>query len=167
MFRALAIPILAESNNWRHVIARWPQSIVPREILMASQSGASSLTGVWQGLYSYPGIGEPTPFTATLIQTGTSFGGSTHETALVGRRQRATLCAMVDGLRNGQRVQFTKTYDGSAGWDHSVDYDGAMSVDGTEIEGRWRVRGGVSGRFLMTRPAGKGLAVERRVAERV
>ena len=134
---------------------------------MASQSGESSLTGVWQGLYSYPGVGEPTPFTATLIQFGDGFGGSTHEAAVIGRRRRGTLCAVVDGQRNGQRVQFTKTYDGSAGWDHCVEYDGAMSADGVEIEGTWKVRGGLSGRFLMTRPAGKGLAVERRVAETV
>ena len=129
---------------------------------MASDSPAKSLTGVWQGLYSYSAVGEPTPFTATLIETGGGFGGSTHETCLVGRRRRATLCAFVDGRRRDQSISFNKTYDGANGWDHTVIYEGVMNAEGTEIEGRWRVTGQISGRFLMIRPAGKSVAVERR-----
>jgi hypothetical protein len=134
---------------------------------MGSQSGASSLTGVWQGMYSYPGIGEPTPFTATLIQMGSSLSGSTHETTRVGRWRRATLCAIVDGVRSGSSVTFTKTYDGSAGWKHTVSYEGVVDADGTEIEGQWKVRGGMRGRFLMIRQAGKAIAVEREVLAEV
>jgi hypothetical protein len=114
---------------------------------------ATNLTGVWSGLYSYAGQGEPTPFTATLLETGAYFSGSTHETCLVEGRQRATLCALVEGTRRGRAVGFIKTYDGSGGWDHSVAYTGALSANGLEIEGTWRVRGGISGRFLMIRPA--------------
>ena len=134
---------------------------------MASEAAKPGLTGVWQGLYSYPNMGDMTPFTATLIESGSRFSGSTHETCLIARRNRATLCAFVEGARAGQTVDFIKTYDGASGWSHSVHYEGVMNADGTEIEGRWRVPGGISGRFLMTRPAGKALAVERRVAATV
>ena len=123
---------------------------------------ATNLTGVWQGLYSYAGQGEPTAFTATLLETGAFFSGSTHETCLVEGRQRATLCALVEGTRRDRSVGFVKTYDGSGGWDHSVAYTGALNADGTEIEGEWRVRGGISGRFLMIRPAGRAIATTRR-----
>ncbi len=123
---------------------------------------AANLTGVWQGLYSYANSGEHTPFTATLLETGSHVGGSTHEICLVEGRSRATLFALVDGIRRDRAVHFVKTYDGSAGWDHSVAYEGAINEDGTEIQGSWRVRGGMTGRFLMTRPAGKAIAVKRR-----
>ncbi len=129
---------------------------------MAASQGATNLTGVWQGLYSYAGAGDHTPFTATLLEIGSHFSGSTHETTLVEGRARATLFALMDGTRSGNAIAFVKTYDGSAGWDHSVAYDGAINGDGTEIEGTWRVRGGAAGRFLMTRPAGKATAVKRR-----
>jgi hypothetical protein len=123
---------------------------------------ATNLTGVWSGLYSYAGQGEPTPFTATLLETGAYFSGSTHETCLVEGRQRATLCALIEGSRRDHAVGFIKTYDGSGGWDHAVAYTGTLSADGAEIEGTWRVRGGISGRFLMTRPARKAIATDRR-----
>ena len=110
--------------------------------MSGSDASARSLTGVWQGLYSYPGPGAMVPFTATLIESGGSFGGSTHEICRIGRGRLATLCAFIDGARRGARIDFIKTYDGSAGWSHAIVYDGALNADGTEIDGRWRGQGG-------------------------
>lgn len=38
-----------------------------------------NLTGVWQGLYTYPGINKSVSFVATLIETPGTLTGSTHE----------------------------------------------------------------------------------------
>jgi hypothetical protein len=127
---------------------------------------AHNLTGVWHGLYTYPG-GESVPFVATLIDAGASLSGSTYETCATLDRARSTLFAMLWGVRSGRSVNFTKNYDGSAGWTHSVAYDGALNADATEIEGDWTIDHALSGRFLMIRAPGREAVVERRVAETV
>ena len=59
-----------------------------------------------------------------------------------------------------------KTYDGANPNYRAVDYEGTLSNDGTEIEGRWVIHGVWSGKFLMIRSAGKAETVERKVTER-
>jgi hypothetical protein len=55
--------------------------------------GSESLTGVWEGLYSYPGnLGPPNGFTATLIQFGDSVTGTVHEIGEMGVDQTAHPC---------------------------------------------------------------------------
>jgi hypothetical protein len=135
--------------------------------MSTSPGGAHSLTGVWQGLYTYPGNGDPVPFVATLIQTGSAIGGTTHETAAVNDATRKTLYALLSGSRAGASVAFVKNYDGTAGWSHRVDYDGALNGDATEIEGRWNINGILAGKFMMIREAGEEIAVRRGVFERV
>jgi hypothetical protein len=44
----------------------------------------TSLTGVWQGLYSYMAFREPVYFVATVIQSGTMLTGTVQE-AEIGR----------------------------------------------------------------------------------
>ena len=129
--------------------------------------GGKSLTGVWQGLYSYPGRGGSVPFVATLIEAGSSISGTTHEICATLESARQTLYAMVSGSRAGASVVFDKTYDGTAGWVHRVDYEGALNGDATEIEGRWSIDGILQGRFMMIREAGKEIAVTREVLEKV
>ncbi len=81
---------------------------------------AKSLTGVWNGLYSYPALFEPVSFVATLIDAGASLSGTTHESCEVAPGDTQTLYAMLSGARAGQNVTFTKEYDGSGGWKHAV-----------------------------------------------
>ena len=50
-----------------------------------SQTGEQNLTGVWHGLYSYPD-GVSVSFVATLIESGSSLSGSTHEPSVLGDR---------------------------------------------------------------------------------
>lgn len=126
-----------------------------------------SLTGVWNGLYSYPALLEPVGFMATLIDAGASLSGTTHETCEVSPGRTAALFAMISGSRNGFSVAFTKAYDGSGGWNHVVHYDGVLNGDGTEIEGRWTVPGAMTGKFLMIRNVAKARALTREVFEKV
>jgi hypothetical protein len=124
------------------------------------------LTGAWHGLYTYPFGRAPVAFVATLVESGSWLSGVTQETAKEGVAKGVTLSATLQGRRVGRSVTFLKTYDGLfAGYD-DVSYAGALSADGHEIEGRWTIRPGASGGFLMIRPRGASVAVKRRAVAR-
>ena len=61
-----------------------------------------------------------------------------------------------------------KTYD-EAGTGHyyPVSYEGVLNGDATEIEGRWRIGDGTSGKFMMIRSEGKAVAVEKKKRAKV
>lgn len=124
-------------------------------------SRSSNLTGVWQGLYSYEALGS-VYFVATLIESGAWLSGSTHESEVGISGAPLTLFAVLEGGRVDRSVRFVKTYDGTGGWAHSVTYDGTLSSDATEIEGRWAIGQEASGRFLMIRLAGATESLVRR-----
>ena len=127
-----------------------------------------NLTGVWQGLYTYPRLLQRVLFGATLIESGNSVTGSTHEIASVGPHKGETILALLDGQRSGYSVTFTKKYDEHlTNYKRSIVYDGTVSSDVTEIEGQWSIAGSWSGKFLMIRSAGKEQAVDRKVFERI
>jgi hypothetical protein len=126
----------------------------------------NNLTGIWQGLYSYPRARGPVNFTATLIESGAWLSGSTHETAQDEWGDWCEVFATLLGKRAIQAVDFTKTYDGTNGWSHAIAYDGVLSDDATEIEGRWSGKGW-SGKFLMIRPEGRRAGLLREAFEQV
>jgi len=126
-----------------------------------------SLTGQWHGLFSYPRRYDPTSFVAILIESGAGFSGTTHEPCTTREIPGGVLYATLQGERAGVVVSFVKTYDGTGGWTHSVAYDGVLSGDGTEIEGRWRVTGTWSGKFLMVRASAEEKSVVRKAFEPV
>jgi hypothetical protein len=130
------------------------------------KSLAASLTGIWQGLYSYSDDNEGAPFVATLMDLGGTITGTTHEPCPNGTSPHGLAFAEVAGRREGQRVTFAKTYDGTGGLDHTVLYEGLLSSDGTEIEGTWTIPGEDTGRFMMIRGGGKkeGAALEMAAA---
>ncbi|HEX4861964.1 MAG TPA: hypothetical protein VFV07_12050 [Rhizomicrobium sp.] len=128
---------------------------------------ADNLTGIWHGLYTYPVARARVLFDATLIESGAWLTGSTHEIAASGPAKGQTIYATLDGQRAGQRVTFTKTYDGTAPGYGVVQYEGTLSADASEIEGRWSIRGSWSGKFLMIRSTGKTQAVEHHTFERI
>jgi len=131
-------------------------------------TGASphSLTGIWHGIYSYPIPRAPVSFVATLIETASAVSGTTHEPRAIDGSPNEILCATLLGSRQQNTVAFVKTYDGANPRYGTVAYEGTLSPDGTEIEGRWTVPGDWSGKFLMIRSAGKAEAVARTVFER-
>jgi hypothetical protein len=122
-----------------------------------------NLTGVWQGLYTYPGINKSVAFVATLIETPGTLTGATHERCVFRDGAGGSLFATLLGGREGRRVMFRKTYDGAGPNYDLVDYEGTLSGDGIEIEGRWVIRRVWSGTFLMIREAGKAAARTRKV----
>lgn len=125
------------------------------------------LSGTWQGLYSYPGGHEPTSFVAVVIDAAASISGTTHERCGFQEVPGGFLYATLRGQRAGSTVTFVKTYDGTGGWEHSVDYEGTINEDGTEITGKWRVQGVWSGPFLMMRANSKEDAVVRKALQPV
>lgn len=85
-----------------------------------SQS-SRSLTGVWEGIYSYPVDGMPTvPFTATLIEAGNLISGSVHEQCTM---SGATLLFSISGSRHGTAVAFDKTYLGTSPYYGTIIYE--------------------------------------------
>ena len=111
-----------------------------------------SLTGVWEGIYSYPVSGlPPVAFTATLIEAGSVLSGSVHESCTIGGSPNEMLFFSLNGSRHGSAVDFVKTYHGTNPYYGTILYGGTVNDGATEIEGRWTIPGDWSGRFLMTR----------------
>jgi len=127
---------------------------------------SQSLTGIWHGIYSYPIPRAPVSFVATVIETASAVSGTTHEPCTIGGGPNDILYATLLGSRQDSAVAFVKSYDGANPHYGTVAYEGTLSPDGTEIEGRWIVAGNWSGKFLMVRSAGKAEAVARTVFER-
>src|SRR5260370_16398257 len=112
------------------------------------RTDAENLTGIWQGLYTYP-FGSSVSFVATLIDSGGSLTGSTHEPSSfhTGR----TICAMLEGSREGHAVSFLKTYqEAGPQYAAAVRYRGTLSNDPTHIHGRWTISRLLSAKFLIT-----------------
>jgi hypothetical protein len=128
------------------------------------QADAQNLTGVWNGLYSYPD-GRSVTFVATLIDGGSTLSGSTHEPCVGGDCPSATLLATLMGSRSGSSVTFRKTYEAVDPRWGTVNYQGTLNADATEIEGRWSIPGAWSGKFLMIRPLREGLKEEHRQSQ--
>lgn len=133
---------------------------------MRAAPSPKNLTGVWHGLYSYPHKRPAVSFVATLIESGTSLSGTTHERCGGFGGDDQMLYATLLGRRHDHAVAFVKTYDGANPHYGCVAYEGTLSADGTEIEGRWVVPGSWSGKFLMIRPAGNEEAVTLEVFQR-
>ncbi len=126
-----------------------------------------NLTGIWHGLYTYPRDLGTVSFVATLIESGGALSGSTHEPASDDGAPGGTLLATLSGSRHAGVVTFVKTYDRAGKrFRHPVSYEGALSEDATEIEGRWSIAHNWSGKFLMIRSAGRSVSVERKVTEK-
>ncbi len=119
-----------------------------------------SLTGVWDGTYTQPGVGIVT-FLATLIETGGALGGSVTEPCVVAAHPSSTLNASIAGHRSGSAVSFVKRYEPPGYGYDKVSYEGAVNAEATEIDGRWRIPGtAYSGTFLMVRSSQPAPAVE-------
>lgn len=120
-------------------------------------AGRDSITGVWQGLYTYLTEADmpESHFTATLIEAGGLVSGTIHEVMNRYRGGRTPANATVEGRREDSRVVFMKSYNGVGGLTHQVHYDGVLDEAGYEIEGHWTIyslrSGRFEGRFLMVR----------------
>jgi hypothetical protein len=134
---------------------------------MNERAESRSLTGVWNGLYSYAS-GLSVSFVATLIDSGSALSGATHEPNVLGTSPGSTLTALLAGGRRDSAIAFVKTYDEAGPRHHyyPISYEGLSDGEATEIEGRWRI-GGTSGKFLMIRSEGKAVTVEKKKRAKV
>lgn len=110
-----------------------------------------SLTGVWEGSYSFPHSYKPTAFTAVLVDVEARVHGKTREVCANGPPAGQSLTAGVTGERSGSIFSFLKAYDPAVGGYDVVTYLGQINATVTRIEGRWTVPGSWSGAFVMTR----------------
>ena len=132
---------------------------------MARGTPSTDLSGPWSGVYNYPSRPQAEHFEAKLFDAGGAFTGTTHEIARLMQPQPLDLRATLSGSHTAGEVRFVKTYDGSGGLAHSIDYTGSLSADGDEIWGTW-VLAWLRGTFLMIRqsPQSERIA-EKRLAE--
>jgi hypothetical protein len=113
---------------------------------------AGDVSGSWTGHFTYPaGRGPTTPFVAELEDRGGVLTGTSIEPNLFGTSSEH-LRALIGGYRDGQAIDFTKTYDGASDAAHAVDYAGRLSDDGNEIRGVWSLAD-LDGSFEMVRDA--------------
>lgn len=115
------------------------------------------LTGLWSGKFNYGDGGGPRPvkFKMIMVQEGGTIGGFVREPNSFGeRREQPALHASFKGSFDEKtgKVTFTKTYDGTAGVSHDVEYTGDLSQDGGKIEGTWSI-GGANGGFVLEKVA--------------
>jgi|GEM_PF-1492954 len=96
--------------------------------------------GHWTGLYYYPSVSLPVPFSLKLSQTGIRLTGHSQEPNTFGDDHVPMLTADWTGELIGETLELVKTYDGSGGVRHSVTYHGHLENYGTRIGGRWSIK---------------------------
>lgn len=106
-------------------------------------------TTTWKGSYAYINGRAPVPFTLTLTTKGKGISGRIVEPASFGDGSTDTLIANIAGTSFGYEVTFTKTYDGTGGQTHTVNYRG--TIDGKTMFGFWQVGDQEVGAWYATR----------------
>jgi hypothetical protein len=121
---------------------------------LSAPAYAADLSGAWGGSYSYDGESQPSvAFKAKLRFEDDAFTGSTREPNTFGDPSAKQLRAKLIGIIGPSgAVNFTKTYDGSGGVNHSVEYAGYLDAEGRCISGSWHI-GETGGSFHMCRGA--------------
>jgi hypothetical protein len=109
---------------------------------------AQSLEGKWNGSYFYEAGRPGVHFLAEFKESGNNFQGTITEPNTFAAGGSASLRALVDGRRDGNRIRFEKTYDGGSDVNHTVDYQGIYQNG--RISGEWRL-GEAKGSFEMMR----------------
>jgi hypothetical protein len=118
-----------------------------------------SIGGDWTGVYDYgANQGDPVPFTAMLFDIRGAVWGTITEPNTFVADAGDNLVSDVNGIRSGQEVRFTKTYQGRpSGGEYAIAYTGLVSAGGNRIEGEWRLAtpfGSRNGPFVMNRAPG-------------
>jgi translation elongation factor EF-G len=121
-----------------------------------ANTSAGSLSGVWSGTYHYPqGSGrDPVNFNMIVIHQGKSVTGFMKEPNTFGqRKEEPWLHAIFKGTYDEQagKLTITKTYDGTAGENHDVEYRGQAAQDRAKVEGTWAIGDNLTGTFTLQR----------------
>ena len=108
--------------------------------LHGSAHAAVDLTGDWKGTYRYITKNlKPVNFEIHLVETGEKLTGKTVEPNTFSESPVKHLHADIRGSVNPDlTISFLKTYDGTGGATHSVEYAGKISADGAHVKGTWK-----------------------------
>ena len=116
----------------------------------ATREPTSQLTGTWAGRYEYSsGKMAGVDFTMKLIFSQGRITGSVIEPNTFGNKSSKNLYANFSGIVNGNRIQWIKKYDGTAGVSHSVAYSGRIDRATNRIVGNWRIGSNATGSFAL------------------
>jgi hypothetical protein len=123
------------------------------------ESMRTGLTGLWNGAFSYPPEGNRAPgdFSMILIQDGKEISGFIREANSFGKKGDPFLHASFRGTYNEDnlRIEFTKTYDGTASVDHDVKYTGRISGDASSVhDGKWVIPNSWGHEFVLNKEKG-------------
>ncbi len=117
-----------------------------------SRDVSESLSGTWKGRYFYPravnGI-TSVKFSMNLVLSQARISGSVIEPNTFGQRTSKKLFANFSGTIYGNKISWTKKYDGTAGVGHSVKYSGTIDRRNRRIDGTWKIKSNWKGRFFV------------------
>lgn len=112
------------------------------------------MNGLWSGSYSYDLISRPVRFTAWIDDQNGTLGGTITEPNTHARGGPDELLAVIEGMRTGHMIDFTKTYASDSGaHTQSIYYEGEANPALTEVTGIWQFRAPdvLKGQFFMSR----------------
>ena len=118
--------------------------------LSDTQSVSELLSGRWKGRYFYPREHRgrmDVPFEMDLVLSQGWIDGYVSEPNTFGDKTSKNLYATFSGAITGNKVIWTKKYDGTGGISHSVRYTGTLDRKKRRIEGRWIISSNWSGKF--------------------
>ncbi len=118
----------------------------------AEASDGRSLSGPWRGEYSDDGDDNPPrAFRATLKEMAGLVRGGIEEAVTENDKPERPLEAVVEGRRAERAVRLIKRYVSATKRFIPILYEGRVNEGGDRVEGRWSMRGGRTGRFVMSR----------------
>ena len=117
-----------------------------------------ALTGFWEGSYSYAGDGTGRPdvaFTAVILQQGKDVTGFIREANTFGLTDDPWLHALLKGTVDPEtrKLTFTKTYDGTSGVNHDVEYSVTLPAKADKVDGGTWTIGMFGGTFKLAKDA--------------
>lgn len=140
----------AFAQDWKRGAKVSIATIVALAERASERTAQSMFTGAWGGRYFYPrplkGV-KSVKFEMDLTFSQGRVTGFIVEPNTFGDKSSANLYASFSGKVAGNMVEWTKTYDGTAGINHSVLYRGTLDRAQRRIKGRWSIGADWSGDF--------------------
>ena len=135
-------------------------------LAVAKDVKKSNFTGIWSGYFGYDNQPKTVggDFSLALVHQGNSIGGEIIE--LVMSNQKVTVAkSTIQGVYNNSTFNFIKSYDGSGGRDHSVNYE--VKFENGLLIGKWTA-GELSGPVVLSPIPSREYAefLERRFPEK-
>lgn len=126
------------------------QEIAVNSVTPTLKVDLNDLTGRWAGRYYYEDGRDSVPFEINMYANSHNLKGTISETSTFGDENAVALFADLKGTIRNNNLQFSKTYDGTGGQTHSIDYRGELDSDKMSAKGRWHLAQ-ASGRFEIYR----------------